>query len=224
MYSEAAWALVSWGTQIWLLITLDPDYLPDNLFVSTIFKQDIMFTNVVLQMTLVKLNVNKWLEAVRRCSVKKVFLQISQNLQVNACARVSIWIKLQAQDLKRHFELLSCISGKYIFITDKTSCLRSATSLKKRLWHRSFPVNSFKFLGTPFYIEHLWWLLLNYAIKFHNILTKGPEQSDWTSYSLGCYDSVIYQGIKENKGKTNKDIELTWLNQLEENMLQKTFW
>ena len=67
MYSEAAWALVSWGTQIWLLITLDPDYLPDNLFVSTIFKQDIMFTNVVLQMTLVKLNVNKWLEAVRRC-------------------------------------------------------------------------------------------------------------------------------------------------------------
>ena len=103
-------------------------------------------------------------------------------------------------------------------------CLRSATSLKKRLWHRSFPVNSFKFLGTPFYIEHLWWLLLNYAIKFHNILTKGPEQSDWTSYSLGCYDSVIYQGIKENKGKTNKDIELTWLNQLEENMLQKTFW
>ena len=59
MYSEAAWALVSWGTQIWLLITLDPDYLPDDLFVSTIFKQDIMFTNVVLQMTLVKLNVNK---------------------------------------------------------------------------------------------------------------------------------------------------------------------
>ena len=67
MYSEAAWALVSWGTQIWLLITLDPDYLPDDLFVSTIFKQDITFTNVVLQMTLVKLNVNKWLEAVRRC-------------------------------------------------------------------------------------------------------------------------------------------------------------
>ena len=49
-------------------------------------------------------------------------------------------------------------------------------------------------------------------------MTKGPEQSDWTSYSLACYYSVIYQGIKENKGKTNKEIELTWLNQLEENM------
>ena len=31
----------------------------------------------------------------RRCSVKKVFLEISQNLQENACARVSFVIKLQ---------------------------------------------------------------------------------------------------------------------------------
>ena len=31
----------------------------------------------------------------RRCSVKKVFLEISQNLQENACARVSFLIKLQ---------------------------------------------------------------------------------------------------------------------------------
>ena len=32
---------------------------------------------------------------VRRCSVKKVFLQISQNSQENTCARVSFLIKLQ---------------------------------------------------------------------------------------------------------------------------------
>ena len=31
---------------------------------------------------------------------------------------------------------------------------------KKRLWHRCFPVNFVKFLRTPFFIEHLWWLLL----------------------------------------------------------------
>ena len=31
----------------------------------------------------------------RRCSVKKVFLEISQNSQENACARVSFLIKLQ---------------------------------------------------------------------------------------------------------------------------------
>ena len=36
------------------------------------------------------------LEAVvRRCSVKKVFLEISQNSQENTCARASFLIKLQ---------------------------------------------------------------------------------------------------------------------------------
>ena len=34
---------------------------------------------------------------VRRCSVKKVFLEISQNSQENTCARASILINLQAQ-------------------------------------------------------------------------------------------------------------------------------
>ena len=33
---------------------------------------------------------------VRSCSVKKVFLEISQNLQENICARDSFLIKLQA--------------------------------------------------------------------------------------------------------------------------------
>ena len=32
----------------------------------------------------------------QRCSVKKVFLEISQNSQENTCARVSFFIKLQA--------------------------------------------------------------------------------------------------------------------------------
>ena len=36
-----------------------------------------------------------------------------------------------------------------------------ATLLKERLWHRCFPVDFVKFLRTPFYIEHLWWLLNN---------------------------------------------------------------
>ena len=35
---------------------------------------------------------------VQRCSVKKVFLEISQNSQENTCARVSFLIKLQAQE------------------------------------------------------------------------------------------------------------------------------
>ena len=35
-----------------------------------------------------------------------------------------------------------------------------ATVLKKRLWHRCFPVNFAKFLRASFFTEHLWWLLL----------------------------------------------------------------
>ena len=36
-----------------------------------------------------------------------------------------------------------------------------ATLLKKSLWHRCFPMNFAKFLRTPFFTEHLWWLLLS---------------------------------------------------------------
>ena len=32
--------------------------------------------------------------------------------------------------------------------------------IKKRLWHRCFPVNFVKFLRTPFFIEQFWWLFL----------------------------------------------------------------
>ena len=43
----------------------------------------------------------RWAETVaQRCSVKKVFLEISQNSQENTCAKVSILIKFQASGLK----------------------------------------------------------------------------------------------------------------------------
>ena len=38
----------------------------------------------------------------------------------------------------------------------KFTCLRPATLLKIRLWHRCFPVNFAKFLRTPFVTEHVW--------------------------------------------------------------------
>ena len=37
---------------------------------------------------------------------------------------------------------------------------KESTLLKKRLWHRCFPANFVKFLRTPFFTEHLLWLLL----------------------------------------------------------------
>ena len=75
-----------------------------------------------------------WEAVAQRCSVKKVFLLISQNSQENTCARVSFLIKLQTRGLQLY--------------------------QKKRIWHSCFPVNFAKFLKTPFLREHLRWLLL----------------------------------------------------------------
>ena len=43
---------------------------------------------------------------------------------------------------------------------NKVAGLRPATFLKKRFWHRCFPMIFGKFLRTIFLTEHLWWLLL----------------------------------------------------------------
>ena len=70
--------------------------------------------------------------AVQRCSVKKGVL------------------KNFAKFTRKHTESLF----------NKVAGLMPATLLKKRLWHRYFPVNFAIFLRTPFFIEQLWWLLL----------------------------------------------------------------
>ena len=56
---------------------------------------------------------------------------------------------------------------------NKVAGLRPATLLKKRLWHSCFPVNFAKFLRTPFFLEHFWWLLL------HMGATKATNESVW---------------------------------------------
>ena len=43
------------------------------------------------------------LRSSHKCSVEKVFLEISQNLQENTCARVSFLIKLQALGTNKHY-------------------------------------------------------------------------------------------------------------------------
>ena len=53
---------------------------------------------------------------------------------------------------------------------NKVVGLRPATLLKRRLWHRCFPVNFVKFRRTPFFIEHLWRLLLSLKISNSLIL------------------------------------------------------
>ena len=70
---------------------------------------------------------------------KKAVLEVSQNSQKNKCARVSFLIKLQARGLQLYL---------------------------KRDWYGCFPVNFAKFSRTSFFIEYLWWMLLNIFTVF----------------------------------------------------------
>ena len=67
----------------------------------------------------------------------------------------------------------------------KKSSLRLATLLKKRLWHRFFPVNFAKFLRTPFFSEHLQWLLLALApikISYSNTVCNTSAAKAYVSF------------------------------------------
>ena len=66
--------------------------------------------------------------------------------------------------------------------------LKPATLLKKRLWHRCFPVNSVKFLRTPFYKEHLWWLLL----FIHFLFLRCKNINDFLTSSWSCIVALTY--------------------------------
>ena len=88
----------------------------------------------------------------RRCSVKKVFLKISQNSQENTCARVSFLMKLQAQ---------------------------TCNFTKKEALIQIFSCEFCEFFKNNFFIEHLQWLLLEwmnfrYTTKYlkFNVLFK----------------------------------------------------
>ena len=79
----------------------------------------------------------------QRCSIKKVFLErSSQDSQENTCIRDSYLIELQTWK-----------------------------AVKKRLWHKCFPVNLVKFLREPFFTEHLWTTAS--AFSFSEAATRG---------------------------------------------------
>ena len=64
-------------------------------------------------------------------------------------------------------------TGKHLcqsLFFNKVVGLRPATLLKKRLWHRCFPMNFPKFLRTPFLTEHLRWLLLAISLTKYDFL------------------------------------------------------
>ena len=79
------------------------------------------------------------------------------------------------------------VTGKHLcqsLLFDKVAILRPATLLKKRLWHRCFPVNFLKFLWIPFFIERLWWLLLKAIATLLSIGTAPRNR-------LPCFSSLF---------------------------------
>ena len=71
---------------------------------------------------------------------------------------------------------------------NKVAALRPATLLKKSLWHRCFPLNFAKFLRTPFFMEHLCWLLL-YTINYY-IISQAYDQFMVQYYLI--FSKMIY--------------------------------
>ena len=76
-------------------------------------------------------------------------INLSVNLSINLCLDRS--------------SLLKKVFFKILQYSQENTCASAATLLKKRLWHKCFPVNFAKFLRTPFLTKHLWWLLLKIA-------------------------------------------------------------
>ena len=64
-------------------------------------------------------------------------------------------------------KIFAKFAGKHLcwsLLFNKFTRLQSATILRKMIQHGDFPVNSAKFLRTPFFIEHFQWLLLYAAV------------------------------------------------------------
>ena len=97
-------------------------------------------------------------------------------------------------------------TGKHLcqgLFLNKVAGLKPATLLKKRLWHRCFPVNFAKFLRTPFPTEHLRWLLL-YGLQ-HIILQEQSVLSDVVKLFHSKFKGALMQilPIYSNSYKNN---------------------
>ena len=55
--------------------------------------------------------------------------------------------------------------------------IKACNFIKKRIWHRSFPVNFAKFLRTPIFIEELWWLVFMFDRFLNMSLWLGKNEA-----------------------------------------------
>ena len=118
----------------------------------------------------------------------------------------------------------------FIKFTGKHLCqslIFNKVLLKMRLWHRCFPMNFVKFLRTPFFIEHLWWLLLfvigpfciTHSICFNNVKTKLllieqffmemlvlSNKKQYSNFSENFFQSWIIENVQNFQLLSHKNI------------------
>ena len=121
---------------------------------------------------------------------------------------------------------LAKFTGKHlrqILFFDKVAGLRPATLLKKRLWHRCFPVNFAKFSRTTFFKEHLRWLLLTllrgitskhdcdfYCLNYlHSFRTENKLKNMMMTFIAWIIFILLEQKINLNLMKKNVKIKIS---------------
>ena len=75
------------------------------------------------------------------------------------------------------------VKNTFLEISQKNACAR-VSFLKKRLWHRCFPVNFAKFLRISFLREHLRWLLLAFQSEstLYSFRTSCSKQAQYLKF------------------------------------------
>ena len=94
------------------------------------------------------------------------------------CRSSPMW-KLQKTSPELFYKKRCFQKFRKIYRRTRLPGLTPATLLKKRLWHRCFPVNFAKSLGTPFLQNTSGRLLLKLTAKSRNML---PQDNDTRDY------------------------------------------
>ena len=84
----------------------------------------------------------------RRCQINLIVLLLTNSW--SGSFRSSHWRCSVRKVVLRNFAEFTGKHRRQSLFFNKVADLRPATLFKKRLWHRCFPVNSTKFLWTPF--------------------------------------------------------------------------
>ena len=85
------------------------------------------------------------------------------------------------------------VTGKHLcqsLFCNKVVGLRPATLLKKRLWHRCFPVNFVKFLRRPFLQNTSGQLLLNSEIEKCILMAASEDKFILEKFLHGCFSKA----------------------------------